>query len=41
MFKKLGQEIIDIVFNEYFITNLNQDGIPPEMVRDNIAFVVV
>ena len=38
MFKKLGQEIIDIVFNEYFITNLNQDGIPPEMVRDNIAF---
>lgn len=38
MFKKLGQEIIDIVFNEYFITNLNQDGIPPEMVRENIAF---
>lgn len=38
MFKKLGQEMIDIVFNEYFIKDLNNDGIPPEMIKDNIAF---
>ena len=38
MFKLLGKSIIDIVFNKYFIRDLNKDGIPHEMVRDNIAY---
>ena len=36
LFKRLGMKYIDIVFNNYFCKDLDEHGIPKEMVRGNI-----
>lgn len=36
IFRKIGKIMTNIIFDKYFISKLDKNGVPPEMVRDDI-----